>query len=307
MTKFFARIALRNRKAVYILSVIITLFFGFFASKIKLNSDWKELLPSDNPIVSDYTDISEYFADITSTVIVIEGDKPEALSDAADKLAKIIRDNLLNVEKPCVKEVYHKLPVEFLKKHRLMLTKPKDLKDALIMLRDPNLIATLKAGVWALVAILILLFIQFLTNRKFTGVKSIVFALGYTILASLPLFVAILWMFGLMYLFAIKFNYLNYIAFPIIIGIGVDDGVHITHRYRKEGRGSLKLVSTSVGKAVLLTSLTTCIGFGAVAFNEMQGMASFGIVAVFGIASCFFATILVVPAILRIKETVYKD
>ncbi|MCD4657139.1 MAG: MMPL family transporter [Planctomycetes bacterium] len=159
-----------------------------------------------------------------------------------------------------------------------------------------------KAGFWALIVIFIILLVQFISTAKFNGSTSMIHAFGYTLLAAVPLFIAMSWMLGFMYLFSIKFNYLNFIAFPVIIGIGVDDGVHFVHRYRTEGRGSLRIVSSSVGKAILLTTITTGIGFGMLISNPFRGLASFGAVATIGIVCCFLATILVVPAILRIKE-----
>ena len=41
---------------------------------------------------------------------------------------------------------------------------------------------------------------------------------------------------------------------PLIIGIGIDDGVHILHRYRLEGAGSMPLVLRTTGRAIQPTS-----------------------------------------------------
>ncbi len=123
------------------------------------------------------------------------------------------------------------------------------------------------------------------------------------LLAMVPLVAGVLGMLGLMYLIGEKYNYINFIATPIILGIGIDDGVHALHRYREEaGRGSDRTARSFrlVGKAILLTSLTTMIGFGSVAFYEMRGMASFGRVLFMGVGMCFVATIFVLPPLLRI-------
>jgi predicted RND superfamily exporter protein len=123
------------------------------------------------------------------------------------------------------------------------------------------------------------------------------------LLALLPLAVGSLAMLGLMYVLGIKYNYINLIAAPIILGIGIDDGVHALHRFREEAGAGLERVTRSfrfVGRAILLTSLTTMIGFGSVAFYEMRGMASFGHVLFMGVGLCFVATVLVLPAVLRV-------
>ena len=105
-----------------------------------------------------------------------------------------------------------------------------------------------------------------------------------------------------MYLLGMTYNYMNLITTPIILGIGIDDGVHALHRYWERGGNGVDDVAASfqfVGKAILLTSLTTMIGFGSVAFYEMRGMASFGQVLFMGVGACFLATVLVLPAAIR--------
>jgi len=159
-----------------------------------------------------------------------------------------------------------------------------------------------RVGLYALIVIFIILFVQYIMTMKFNGFNSIFVSLGYSILAAIPLMFSLAWMLGIVYLMGIKFNYLNFIALPVIIGIGVDDGVHFVHRYIKEGKGSLKIVSASVGKAILLTTITTGIGFGTMISSPFPGLSSFGVATTIGIVSCFFATILIIPAILRIKE-----
>jgi predicted RND superfamily exporter protein len=118
-----------------------------------------------------------------------------------------------------------------------------------------------------------------------------------------PLAVGSISMLGLMYVLGMKYNYINLIATPIILGIGIDDGVHALHRYREESGAGLERVSSSfrlVGKAILLTSLTTMIGFGSVGIYEMRGMASFGHVLFMGVGTCFIGTIFVLPPMLRL-------
>ena len=117
-------------------------------------------------------------------------------------------------------------------------------------------------------------------------------------------------MLGLMYVLGMEYNYINLIAVPIILGIGIDDGVHALHRYHKDPGKGLERTSRSfrmVGKAILLTSITTMIGFGSVGFYEMRGMASFGQVLALGVGTCFLATIFVLPPLLRIFHPDRRD
>ena len=70
---------------------------------------------------------------------------------------------------------------------------------------------------------------------------------------------------GIMAWFDLPFDYVNIIALPIIIGIGVDDGVHLIHRYLIERRLLPSVAST--GRAILLTTLTTLAGLIPMAYG----------------------------------------
>ncbi len=129
-------------------------------------------------------------------------------------------------------------------------------------------------------------------------------SLKYTMLAVIPLIVGTCWMLGGMALLNMKLNYMNFMALPLILGIGIDDGVHILHRYHLEGRGSVPLILKYTGRAILLTSLTTMIGFGSMAFATMRGTASMGLVLVLGVGSCFLSSAIVLPALIAIYEKI---
>ena len=61
------------------------------------------------------------------------------------------------------------------------------------------------------------------------------------------------WMVGVMELSGLQFTMMNMLALPLIIGIGINEGVHILHRWRTEN--NLDIVYRSTGKAIFLTSL----------------------------------------------------
>lgn len=159
----------------------------------------------------------------------------------------------------------------------------------MIVMMDSTLADGRSAALLALVVIGLLLVLHFRGPRG--------------LLALIPLAVGTVLMLGLMYVFRMKYNYMNLITAPIILGIGIDDGVHALHRYGEQSGKGVERVSDSfrfVGKAILLTSITTMIGFGSVGFYEMRGMASFGQVLFMGVGACFLATILVLPATIRV-------
>ena len=89
---------------------------------------------------------------------------------------------------------------------------------------------------------------------------------------------------------------------PLLVGMGQDDSLHLIHRYREEGVGSLKFVLQETGGAVFLTTLTTVIGFSSMLFVSHQSLRSLGWTAVLGMTLCLVSSVLVVPAGLRILE-----
>jgi predicted RND superfamily exporter protein len=127
-----------------------------------------------------------------------------------------------------------------------------------------------------------------------------------TLLMVLSLAIGIVWMLGLMEVFGIKFSLMTFMALPLIVGIGLDHGIHVVDRYTIEGRGSMSFVLKCTGRAILLTSIVTMMGFGALGLGEHAGLADFGMTIFLGIGACFVSSAFVLPAIITIWERVNK-
>ena len=124
----------------------------------------------------------------------------------------------------------------------------------------------------------------------------------WALLALLPLIVGLLWMLLLMEILGARLNFYNLIVLPAVLGIGNDAGVHIVHRYREEGRGSLMSVLRSTGEHVAIGSLTTMLGFAGLLLSFHPGLESIGLLAVLGIGSTLIAALLFLPAMLQWME-----
>ena len=157
-----------------------------------------------------------------------------------------------------------------------------------------------KATLMCLVVILVLLLLDFWGLRR--RARDLGRGVLAGILALVPLGVGAVWMIGFMNLVDMELNMVNIIALPLLLGIGIDDGVHIVHRYRHEGAGNVPRVLGSTGRAVLLTSLTTMAAFGSFALGLYRGFVSMGIILAVGIGICFFLSVYLVPALIRIVE-----
>lgn len=134
-------------------------------------------------------------------------------------------------------------------------------------------------------------------------------SLWWTLLALAPLTVGILWMVGAMVLLGIQMNFINIFVTTMIIGIGVDYGVHVLHRYREvrnrpDEEFEAGLLET--GKAVVAASLSTIVGFGSITFSHYPGLQSTGKVAILGALSTSLVAITLLPALLSLLRDRHK-
>jgi len=124
----------------------------------------------------------------------------------------------------------------------------------------------------------------------------------YALIAMIPLALGVFWMVGMMNLFGMMLNFMTMMGLPLIIGIGIDDGVHIMHRWQHEGMGKISTVFSSTGKAILLTSLTTMLAFGSMVFSVFPAWAWFGESLFIGVGACFLTTVIILPGIIGMIE-----
>jgi hopanoid biosynthesis associated RND transporter like protein HpnN len=119
-----------------------------------------------------------------------------------------------------------------------------------------------------------------------------------TLLAMLPLGLGMVQMFGILGWLDIPLNPANMIVLPLILGIGIDNGVHVVHDFRRQ-RGPYRM-SPSTASAVVITSLTSMVGFGSLMIASHRGLQSLGRVLTIGISCCLFASLLMLPALLTL-------
>lgn len=129
----------------------------------------------------------------------------------------------------------------------------------------------------------------------------------YALLSFVPVGFGILGLMGTYQWFGANLNAFSIIMIPLIIGIGIDDGIHIIHRYLEEGKGSIPKVVQLTGKAIFLTTATTCLAFSSFLFSSHPSMKFLALVPIIGISMCFFGAIIFLPALLRIFVDKRKD
>ena len=146
-----------------------------------------------------------------------------------------------------------------------------------------------KASIYAMGGIIFLSFLMF------RGALA-------TVLALVPLLVGSVWTLGLMALFGVQFNMANLLVVPLIIGIGIDNGVHIVHSFRatEKYEGERVPLSRSTAKAVTLAALTGIVGFGSLMISSHRGIYSLGMLVSLGISSVLIASLTTLPSLLAI-------
>jgi predicted RND superfamily exporter protein len=120
-----------------------------------------------------------------------------------------------------------------------------------------------------------------------------------TLLVLVPIALASVLTAALTVAVGMPFNYANIIALPLLVGIGVDNGIHVVHRIRSESVE--RLFATSTMRAVLASGLTTVASFGNLAFSPHVGTASMGVLLALGLAASMVSTLVVLPAWLALR------
>ena len=114
-----------------------------------------------------------------------------------------------------------------------------------------------------------------------------------------PLLLAGLLTCATMVLLGVPFNFANVIALPLLLGVGVDNGIHMVDRARHGGTpASANPLRTSTGRAVVFSTLTTSCSFGQLALSAHPGTASMGLLLSTGMGWTLLCTLLVIPALL---------
>ena len=106
---------------------------------------------------------------------------------------------------------------------------------------------------------------------------------------------------GVFALLGQDFNAANLIVLPLILGIGVDNGVYVVHNCRaNRGRGDGFTLDASTASAMVITSVTNMVGFGSLMLAAHRGLFSVGLVLTVGVACTLFVSMTTLPAILSI-------
>ena len=256
----------------------------------------KTMLRGDTPALAEHADkLAQFqralFADLIETFQVLQQQDNRAPLQVED-LPPALRDRFVGVTGELLLQVYPRDDVWQRDKQEKFVTELRKV--------DPNVTGTpvqlyeyetllkdsyVQAAWYSLAAIALMVFFHFRS-------------LGAVILSLLPVGIGTLWLVGLMGWFGIPINLANIMTLPLVIGIGVTNGIQILNRFAEEQHPGI--LARSTGKAVLVSGLTAIAGFGSLILAKHRGIYSLGSVMATGIATCMIAGLTFLPALLNL-------
>jgi hopanoid biosynthesis associated RND transporter like protein HpnN len=121
-----------------------------------------------------------------------------------------------------------------------------------------------------------------------------------TLLVFIPLGMAALVTAALAHVMGLPLNFADVIVLPLLLGIGIDTGIHLVHRYRHSPDADL--LSTATSRGVIWASATTIDSFGTMGLASHRGLATLGQLLALGVAVTLVSTLVLIPALLAVTS-----
>ena len=147
------------------------------------------------------------------------------------------------------------------------------------------------------IALVLVSLVLFFFHRSFKGI----------IIAFLPPAYALALTFGVLGIVQPELTFISITVVALLMGLGVDYSIHLMNRFAEEHSMEDKIkrmekTLKTTGKAILLSTVTTMIGFGSLMISSMSPMVTFGFACAIGILFCFISAIILVPCLALILK-----
>jgi predicted RND superfamily exporter protein len=366
--KNLSEFIIRKRIVVILLLVFATLFFGYFATKIKLNADFSTYLKENDPLVQEFNRIGEIFAGKSIAITLIDSEDVfsnqtlsliQKLTEAYESIPGVAFATSLtnvidfkktdwglevgrliqNAEIPQINDDLRKLRDYVMSKERFvgdLLS--ADGKAAIIIARfspEVNEAKVMKGlrekteeialstenvsfgGMPALMDSMILII-----SKNMNVLLPIMLALIFLVLIVafrkpagifLPLSIvgiAVVFTVGIMSLLGLSIDLLSGIMPVILVAMGSADGIHFMKRYyeiRRLGerpRPAIRKTLAELWSPLVITSITSMIGFASLVISDFSVITRFGIVTSLGIFLALVITFLLLPVVLSFSRKI---
>ena len=118
------------------------------------------------------------------------------------------------------------------------------------------------------------------------------------LLTLVPTILGLLWAGGFLALIGYELDLFSVFAVITFVGIGVDYGVHVVHRYRE--RRDATRATAELASVILVAGAITLIGYGTLIGSSYPPLRSIGVVSVVSVVALMAASVLVLPALLTL-------
>ena len=132
--------------------------------------------------------------------------------------------------------------------------------------------------------------------------RSVPVMLG-TVLVLIPFSLAFLMTAASSVLLHIPLNFANIIVVPLLLGLGIDNGIHFVYRYRRDPSGNLNVLQTSTFRAVFYNTATSIVGFCTLIWMPHKGLSGMGIILTLCMTYVLICTVTLLPALIEM----FKD
>ena len=146
-----------------------------------------------------------------------------------------------------------------------------------------------RALVWTSAGILLVVYLCFRNLRV-------------SLIVLIPIVFGIVTTFGLLLLARHRFSFMSITAIPLIIGIGIDNGIHLVRRYQENDHNEILAIAKASGAALIQSNLTTIVGFGALMTSSFAPLVEMGLVTSLGVALALAGGLLLIPAVILLGE-----
>jgi predicted RND superfamily exporter protein len=146
-----------------------------------------------------------------------------------------------------------------------------------------------RALVWTAIGILLVVYLCFRNVRV-------------SLIVLIPIVFGVVTTFGLLLLVRHRFSFMSITAIPLIIGIGIDNGIHLVRRYQENESNEILVIAKASGAALIQSNLTTMVGFGALMTSSFAPLAEMGMVTSLGVTLALVGGLLLIPALILLGE-----
>ncbi|PCJ18220.1 MAG: hypothetical protein COB02_11570 [Candidatus Cloacimonadota bacterium] len=290
--------------------ILIAIFLCFF-SKFRFDGNYLNLQPKNSKTVYWEKELSKevIYASNTYLIEVKGAEKAFELSEKIRELKEVAKvQNIVELESLLEEEkLSHLLTKDFRKKFKdqndnylLYIIPSIDIwsdESAKLLNKKLRKFQKQVTGLPILAELVSTLSVKSLYQSFYFSILALLLLLYFrfkslkvSLIAILPSILTSFSLLGVLYLLDLKLNSISMVAFPLILGLALDDGIYLCNSILDKKKNLKRTYS-----AIIFTSLTTILSFGCLIFTHQRGVSSFGLNIAIGVFLAMFYSLSIIP------------